>query len=62
MYSVQKYELTDPKQVYVSIYTTGNEIEVYLENDQQGLTKVEICTIPEAIELATNMSVPFRFA
>ena len=31
MYSVQKYELTNPKQVYVSIYTTGNEIEVYLE-------------------------------
>ena len=62
MYSVQKYELTDPKQVYVSIYTTGNEIEVYLENDQQGLTKVEICTIPEAIELAANMGVPFRVA
>lgn len=62
MYSVQKYELTDPKQVYVSIYTTGNEIEVYLENDQKGLTKVEIYTIPEAIELAANMGVPFRFA
>ena len=62
MYSVQKYELTDPKQVYVSIYTTCDEIEVYLENDQQGLTKVEICTIPEAIELAANMGVPFRFA
>lgn len=62
MYSVQKYELTDPKQVYVSIYTTGDEIEVYLENDQQGLTKVEICTIPKAIELAANMGVPFLFA
>lgn len=62
MYSVQKYELTNPKQVYVSIYTTGNDLEVYLENDQQGLTKVEIRTIPEAIELAANMGVPFRFA
>lgn len=62
MYSVQKYDLVDPKQVYVSIYTTGEDIEVYLENDQQGLTKVEICTIPEAIELAANMGVPFRFA
>lgn len=62
MYSVQKYELTNPKQVYVSIYTTGNEVEVYLENDQKGLTKVEICTIPEAIELAADMGVPFRFA
>ena len=61
MYSVQKYELTDPKQVYVSIYTTGNEIEVYLENDQKGLTKVEICTIPEAIELADHMGVNLRF-
>lgn len=62
MYSVQKYELTDPKQVYVSIYTTGNEIEVYLENDQKSLSKLEIYTIPEAIELAANMGVPFRFA
>ena len=62
MYSIQKYELTDPKQVYVSIYTTGNEIEVYLENDQKGLTKVEINTVPAAIELAANMGVPFRFA
>lgn len=41
MYSVQKYDLTNPKQVYVSIYTTGEDIEVYLENDQQGLTKVK---------------------
>lgn len=62
MYIVQKYDLANPKQVYVSIYTTGNDLEVYLENDQQGLTKVEICTIPEAIELAANMGVPFRFA
>lgn len=61
MYSVQKYELTDPKQVYVSIYIRG-EIDVYLENDRKSLSKLEICTIPEAIELAADMGVPFRFA
>lgn len=61
MYSVQKYELTDPKQVYVSIYIRG-EIDVYLENDRKSLSKLEIYEIPEAIELAANMGVPFRFA
>lgn len=49
MYSVQKYDLTDPKQVYVSIYTDGNDIEVYLENDQKGLTKVESAQFPKRL-------------
>lgn len=61
-YSIQKYDLVDPKQVFVSIYTYHDNIEVWLENDQQGLAKQEISTIPEAIELAANMGVPFRFA
>lgn len=62
MYSVQKYELTDPKQVYVSIYICGDNVDVYLENDQQSLAKQEIFTVRDAIELAVNMGVPFRFA
>ena len=61
MYSVQKYELTDPKQVYVSIYTRGDNVDVYLENDQKALAKQEIYTIPEAIALAADMGIPFRF-
>lgn len=60
MYSVQKYELTDPKQVYVSIYTRGDNVDVYLENDQKSLAKQEIFTVLDAIELAVNMGIPFR--
>lgn len=62
MYLIQEYELTDPKQVYVSVYTYDSGVEVYLENDQQTLAKQEIYTIREAIDLAANMGVPFRFA
>lgn len=62
MYSIEQYELTDPKQVYVSVYTYDSGVEVYLENDQQTLAKQEIYTIREAIDLAVNMGVPFRFA
>nr|DAO81143.1 MAG TPA: hypothetical protein [Caudoviricetes sp.] len=62
MYSIEQYELTDPKQVYVSVYNYGDNVEVYLENDQQTLAKQEIFSIREAIELAANMGVPFRFA
>ena len=62
MYSIEQYELTDPKQVYVSVYTYDSGVEVYLENDQQTLAKQEIYTIREAIELAAKMGVPFRFA
>lgn len=60
-YSIQEYELTDPKQVYVSVYCFEGGLEVYLENDQQTLAKQEIYTLREAIDLAVNMGVPFRF-
>lgn len=62
MYSVQKCDPTDPKQTYVSIYLVGDNVDVYLENNQQSLAKQEIYSIPDAIELAANMGIPFRFS
>lgn len=60
-YSIQEYELTDPKQVFISVYTYGDSIEVWLENDQQTLAKQEIYTLRDAMDLAVGMGVPLRF-